>query len=122
MTNSTQTTEFITGFAMSSRQLSLTAVSGTAESGLTGVLAGFGEFITTGVGHDAKGGSDEYGTHRSRALSMVSPVVPTGVGNGSGVPANPELALDRGKRTTEHAEATQRLYGASGECPRRIPA
>ncbi|MFD3685175.1 hypothetical protein ACFWTE_10205 [Nocardiopsis sp. NPDC058631] len=122
MTNSTQSTERIIGFAMSSLQLSLTAVPGTAESGSAGTPAGWGGFITIGVGHGTEGGSDEYGTHRSRLSSMVSPVVPTGVGNGSGVSADPELALDRGKRMTEHAEATQRLYGASGECPRRIPA
>ncbi|WP_433699942.1 hypothetical protein [Nocardiopsis sp. CA-288880] len=122
MTNSTQTTGFIAGFAVSSRQQSLTAVLGTAESGHAGVLAGFGEFITTGVGHGAKDHRDGWGTSSSHGLSMVSPVVPTGVGNGSGVPADHELALDRGKRMTEHAEATRRLYGASGECPRRIPA
>lgn len=122
MTNSTQTTDVFIGFAMPSRQLSLTAAQGTAVSGHAGFLAGFGESTTKGAGHGHPGGSGERGLLAPRVRPMASPVVPTGVGNGSGVPANPELALDRGKRTTEHAEATQRLYGASGECPRRIPA
>ncbi len=90
MTSITETTGFVTGFAMPSRQLSPTAVQGTLLGGHTDV---FGE-----------------------------PTI-AGVGNGSGVSVESGLALDRGKRQTKHAaEATQRPYGASGECPRRIPA
>jgi hypothetical protein len=121
MTSITETTGFVTGFAMPSRQLSPTAVQGTLLGGHAGVLAVFGEAVVAGAGNGcANGGSGFLG---SRSPLMASQVERTVLGNGSGVPAESEPALDRGKRQTKHAaEATQRRYGASGECPRRIPA
>ncbi|WP_150251972.1 hypothetical protein [Nocardiopsis deserti] len=117
MTSITETTGFVAGFAMPSRQLSPTAVQGTLLGGHTDVFAVFGEAATAGVGN---GGTGFLG---SRSPLMASQVERTVLGNGSGVPVESELALDRGKRQTKHAaEATQRPYGASGECPRRIPA
>lgn len=109
MTSITETTGFVAGFAMPSRQLSPTAAQGTLLGGHADVFADFGN-----------GGSGFLG---SRSPLMVSQVERTVLGNGSGVPAESGLALDRGKHQTKHAaEATQRRYGASGECPRRIPA
>ncbi|WP_435107605.1 hypothetical protein [Nocardiopsis synnemataformans] len=108
MTSITETTGFVTGFAMPSRQLSPTAVQGTLLGGHTDVFA-------AGVGN---GGTGFLG---SRSPLMASQIERTVLG--SGVSVESELALDRGKRQTKHAaEATQRPYGASGECPRRISA
>ncbi|WDZ89892.1 hypothetical protein [Nocardiopsis sp. HUAS JQ3] len=114
MTSITETTGFVTGFAMPSRQLSPTAVQGNLLGGHTDVLAVYGGTTVGNVGT---------GIHGSRSPLMVSQVERTVLGDGSGVSVESGLALDRGKRQTQHAaEATQRPYGASGECPRRIPA
>lgn len=114
MTSITETTSVVTGFAMPSRQLSPTAVQGTLLGGHTDVFAVFGEATTAGVGNGFLG---------SRSPLTVSQVERNVLGKGSGVPVESGLALDRGKRQTKHAAgATQRPYGASGECPRRIPA
>ncbi|WP_026122541.1 hypothetical protein [Nocardiopsis halotolerans] len=122
MTSITETTGLHAGFAMPSRQLSLlTAVRGTVLGGQKDVFAVFGESIVAcaGNGGTTNGGSVFRG---SRSPLMVSEGQEALTGDGSGVPAEPELALDRGKHVAKHAEPTQRLYGASGECPRRIPA
>ncbi|PDP86833.1 hypothetical protein CQJ94_14540 [Glycomyces fuscus] len=122
MTSITETTGFVTGFAMPSRQLSPTAVQGTLLGGHKDVLAVLGGAAIAGAGNGcANGGSGFLG---SRSPLTVPQVERTVLGNGSGVPAaGSEPASDRGKRQTKHAgEATQRRYGASGECPRRIPA
>ncbi|WP_159940490.1 MULTISPECIES: hypothetical protein [unclassified Nocardiopsis] len=115
MTSITTNPGFAADFAMLPSQLSLTAASGTVPCGHPGVIASSGESTPgTGIG---TGGT--WGASGSRR--QVSRVERTG--DGSGVPATLELARDRGKPMAEHAEAThQRLYGASGECPRRNPA
>ncbi|MFC9089087.1 hypothetical protein [Nocardiopsis dassonvillei] len=114
MTSITETTGFVTGFAMPSHQPSPTAVQGNLLRGRTDVFALFGE---------AAIGNGGTGVPGSRSPLMVSQVERTVLGDGSGVSVESGLALDRGKRQTKHAaEATQRPYGASGECPRRIPA
>lgn len=121
MTSITETTGFVTGFAMPSRQLSPTAVQGTLLGGHTDVFAVFGEATIAGVGNGRTNGGT--GFLGSRSPLTVSQVERNVLGDGSGVPVESGLALDRGKRQTKHAaEATQRPYGASGECPRRIPA
>ncbi|NKY97452.1 hypothetical protein [Nocardiopsis alborubida] len=119
MTSITETTGFATGFAMPSRQLSPTAVQGTLLGGHTDVLAVFGGATTAGAGNGRTNGGT--GFLGSRSPLMVSQVERTVLGSGVSVESGP--ALDRGKHQTKHAaEATQRPYGASGECPRRIPA
>lgn len=120
MTSTTQSTDFIAGFAMPSNQLSPTAARGTGLNGHVGVFAAFGEFATTGTGICADGTTG--GRERLDSRFPLLPSLLQQTGNGSGAPADPGSALDRGKRMAEHAEATQRLYGASGECPRRISA
>jgi hypothetical protein len=117
MTSITETTGFVTGFAMPSHQPSPTAVQGNLLRGHTDVFALFGEATIVGVGNSGTG------IPGSRSPLTVSQVERTVLGDGSGVSVESGLALDRGKRQTKHAaEATQRPYGASGECPRRIPA
>ncbi|WP_150239212.1 hypothetical protein [Nocardiopsis quinghaiensis] len=120
MTSITETIGFIAGSAMPSRRLSLTTVPGAALSGRVRVLAAFGERATTGTGvgdGGTTGGSGDLGLRLPLSGSRLG-----WTGHGSGVSAESGLALERGEPMAAHAEATQRLHGVPGECPRRIPA
>lgn len=122
MTNFTETTDFIAGFAASSQQYGWTAVPGTAVSGSTGMPATGGEFAAGfGCGRGnagVEGGTGLFGSRVDLSLAVASPVNER---DGGGVPGRNDLALERGKRLIDHIAATPR-YGAPGECPRRIPA
>ncbi|MFD6953241.1 hypothetical protein A6A08_10950 [Nocardiopsis sp. TSRI0078] len=120
MISITETIGFIAGSAMPSRQLSLTAASGTALGGRVRVFAAFGECTTTGTGVGDGGTTGGFGSLGLRLPLLGSRFEQSG--HGSGVPAEAQPALDWAKPMAEHAEATQRRYGVPGECPRRIPA
>lgn len=115
MTSITETTGFIAAFPPSRYPFS-TAVMGTSLCGRADVL--LGESTASGVGADGSlVGFGDFGLRRPMAGSRAGRHV-----NGSGVSVESELVLDRGEPMAEHAVATRRRHGASGECPRRIPA
>ncbi|WP_285731465.1 hypothetical protein [Nocardiopsis sp. ATB16-24] len=111
----TETTGLIAAFVPSWHPSS-TVVTGTFPCGRADVL--LGESTASGVG--AGGfltGLGDFGLRRVVTGSRTGRPV-----NGSGVSVEFEPALDRGEPMAAHAVATRRRYGASGECPRRIPA
>ena len=115
MTSITETTGLIAAF-LPSQYPSSTAVTGTFLCGRADVL--LGESTASGVGADGSlTDFGDFGLRRPMAGSRAGRPV-----NGSGVSVESELALDRGEPMAEHAVATRRRHGASGECPRRIPA
>lgn len=124
--------------AVSSRQQWLNAVPGTALSkrGLFGGSALRGERAIAGgvlrgtglapVGGALRGTGAEgtglgfggFGVRGGMTVILASEHKT----NGSGVPTGNESARDRGELMTARTEETPRRYGASGKCPRRIPA
>lgn len=107
------------GFTTPSRPWSLTTDTGTAMRGRADAIAWVG---TTATATGVIGGRGHLGSLREQQ-HVLSALIGTGNGNGSGVPADSGFALT-GKKPADHAEAeaTPRRYGAPGECPRRIPA
>lgn len=103
------------------------------------VAAAWQPFPTCVVSGADLGGSTTIGSRPNteggaRVLGMVQLIGAGSVSQGTGVPTGgmtgglrheSEPALDRGKFTggvDEASHETPRRYGASGECPRRIPA
>lgn len=117
MRNITETTGFVAGFTTLLQQFPI-AEGGTVACGRSGMPAVFGVSIHADLGL-GNGGNVEADSGRERSrVDLTTERMLTA--DGSGVSGH-ELALARGKRLVEHIEATPR-YGASGECPRKIPA
>lgn len=124
--NTTQTAAFVAGFAEPLCQLASANVRAAFSNGRAGVPAVPGDAAST-AGTNTDGLTVRgRGFDRSRLPLTVSEslwtVIGDAAGNGGGVPAETELAPERGKPMAEHAAATQRRYGASGKRPRKIPA
>ncbi|GHC76342.1 hypothetical protein GCM10007079_12580 [Nocardiopsis terrae] len=108
------------GFAAAWQLFSPRVAPGTSLGGSTTMVATMGNRTNTESGTSAIGMAQLLGA----GLVSERTSVPAGGAIG-GLRHESELALDRGKFTGGFEDAsheTPRLYGASGECPRKIPA